>query len=53
METDAKIREALRENTAGATVIFDFAPHLELMHADTILVLENGRVASLAATPRC
>jgi ATP-binding cassette subfamily B protein len=49
METDAKIRQALRENTAGATVILISHRISTLMHADTILVLENGRIAELGS----
>ncbi len=47
METDARIREALRENTAGATVILISHRISTLMRADTILVLEDGRVSEI------
>ena len=49
METDAKIRQALRDNTAGATVVLISHRISTLMHADTILVLEDGRIAELGA----
>jgi ATP-binding cassette subfamily B protein len=47
METDAKIREALRENTRGATVILISHRISTLMLADTIMVLDNGRIAEI------
>jgi len=47
METDAKIQAALRENTGGATVILISHRVSTLMHADQILVLDNGRQAEL------
>ena len=47
METDAKIREALREGTAGATVILISHRISTLMTADMIMVLEDGRIAEL------
>lgn len=43
-ETDAKIRSALRTNTGNSTVILISHRITTLMHADQILVLENGRV---------
>ena len=43
-ETDAKIRGALRENTAGSTVVLISHRITTLMHADCIFVLENGKV---------
>ena len=49
METDAKIREALGENTTGATVILISHRISTLMRAGTILVLEDGRVAELGS----
>ena len=47
METDAKIREALREGTAGATVMLISHRISTLMTADMIMVLEDGRIAEL------
>ncbi len=44
METDAAIREALRENTDAATVIMISHRINTLMQADQILVLEDGRI---------
>ena len=49
METDAKIRDALRENTAEATVILISHRISTLMHAETIMVLEDGRIAELGS----
>jgi ATP-binding cassette subfamily B protein len=49
METDAKIREALRENTAGATVIIISHRISTLMTADQIMVLEGGGVAEIGS----
>ncbi|UOO38419.1 ABC transporter ATP-binding protein [Oscillospiraceae bacterium CM] len=49
METDAKIREALHEKTAGTTVILISHRIATLMLADTILVLENGRIAEIGS----
>ena len=43
-ETDRRIRSALRENTAGSTVILIAHRITTLMHADNIIVLEDGRV---------
>ena len=45
-ETDAKIREALKKRTAGSTVILISHRISTLMHADSILVLDKGRVAA-------
>ena len=42
METDEKIQKALRDKTAGATVILISHRVMTLMHADQILVLEDG-----------
>lgn len=42
-ETDAAIRDALRENTGGSTVILISHRISTLMQADRILVLEDGR----------
>jgi len=47
METDAKIQAALRENTGGATVILISHRVSTLMHADQILVLDDGQQAEL------
>lgn len=47
METDAKIRQALRENTGGATVIIISHRINTLMQADKILVMENGGASQL------
>jgi ATP-binding cassette subfamily B protein len=47
METDAKIWQALRENTAGKTVILISHRISTLMHADRILVLEDGCASQL------
>ncbi|MBO6164517.1 MAG: ABC transporter ATP-binding protein [Lachnospiraceae bacterium] len=44
-ETDAHIREALKRETGDATVILIAHRITTIMHADQILVLENGRVA--------
>jgi ATP-binding cassette subfamily B protein len=49
METDARIRDALRENTAGATVLLISHRISTLMAADNILVLSDGRVAEAGA----
>jgi ATP-binding cassette subfamily B protein len=45
METDARIRDALRETTADATVILISHRISTLMAADNILVLSDGHVA--------
>ena len=47
METDAKIRESLRTDTAGSTVILISHRISTLMNADTIMVLEDGQVAEI------
>jgi ATP-binding cassette subfamily B protein len=47
METDAKIRESLRINTAGATAILISHRISTLMHADMIMVLEDGRISEI------
>ena len=49
METDAKIRESLRENTSGATVILISHRVSTLMTADTIMVLDNGQIAEIGS----
>lgn len=47
METDARIQKALRENVVGATVILISHRVSTLMHADQILVLDDGKQAEL------
>ena len=47
LETDAKIRAALRESLAKATVILISHRITTLMQADRILVLENGQVSDI------
>jgi len=49
METDAKIRESLREDTEGATVILISHRISTLMKADVIMVLEEGQVAEIGS----
>ena len=49
METDAKIRESLREDTAGATVILISHRITTLMKADLVMVLEDGQVAEIGS----
>jgi len=49
METDAKIRESLREDTAGATVILISHRISTLMTADKIMVLDDGRIAEIGS----
>jgi ATP-binding cassette subfamily B protein len=44
METDEKIRLALRENTRGATVILISHRINTLMDADNIIVLQDGKI---------
>ena len=48
-ETDAKIRQALRKNLGGSTVILISHRVTTLMQAECILVLDNGRVAELGS----
>ncbi len=47
LETDAKIRAALRTDTQSATVILISHRINTLMAADTIMVLEDGRLADI------
>jgi len=49
METDAKIRESLRKDTEGATVILISHRISTLMKADMIMVLEDGEVAEIGS----
>ena len=49
METDAKIRESLRIDTAGSTVILISHRISTLMNADVIMVLESGKVAEIGS----
>jgi len=49
METDAKIRESLREDTEGATVILISHRITTLMKADVIMVLEEGKVEEIGS----
>jgi len=49
METDAKIRESLRADTKGATVVLISHRISTLMKADTIMVLEDGKVAEIGS----
>lgn len=46
METDAKIRQSIKENVHGTTILIAHRI-TTLMNADCILVLEKGRVAQL------
>ncbi len=46
-ETDAKIRGALKENTAKSTVILVSHRITTLMNADVIMVLEDGQVTEM------
>lgn len=46
-ETDAKIRQALKENLSGSTVILVSHRITTLMEADKILVLEDGEVTTI------
>ena len=49
METDAQIRESLRKDTQGATVILISHRISTLMKADVIAVLEEGEVAEIGS----
>ena len=46
METDAKIRQSIRENVHGTTILIAHRI-TTLMHADKILVLDKGRVSQI------
>lgn len=47
METDAQIRQALKDGTGNSTVIIVSHRISTLMQADKILVLDDGRVAEI------
>ena len=49
METDAQIRESLREDTKGATVILISHRISTLMQADVIAVLDEGTIAEIGS----
>jgi ATP-binding cassette subfamily B protein len=49
METDAKITGALQDNTAGATVLLISHRISTLMRADTIMVLEDGKLLEIGS----
>ena len=49
METDAKIRESLREDTEGATVVLISHRITTLMKADVIMVLDEGKVEEIGS----
>ena len=49
IETDAKIREALRAKTGEATIILISHRISTLMLADTIMILEDGKVAEIGS----
>ena len=44
-KTDAKVREALNKETKNATVIIVAQRISSIMHADKILVMDNGKIA--------
>lgn len=46
-ETDSKIRAALNENTSQSTVILVSHRITTLMHADVILILDDGKIAEI------
>lgn len=48
-ETDSKIRHSLKSGTGNSTVILISHRITTLMHADCIMVLENGRVAQMGS----
>ena len=47
--TDAKLRAALRQETVDATVFIVSQRIGTVMHADRIVVLDNGRVAGIGS----
>lgn len=49
LETDAKIRKALREVRGSATIIIISHRINTLLDADKVLVLENGEIAELGS----
>lgn len=49
LETDARIRKALRENTQNTTVILISHRINTLMQADQILVLEDGKATAIGS----
>ena len=48
-ETDAKIRQALRQNLGDSTVILISHRVTTLMQAETIMVLDQGRIAEIGS----
>lgn len=48
-QTDAKIRQALKKNLGGATVILISHRVTTLMQAECIMVLDKGRIAELGS----
>jgi ATP-binding cassette subfamily B protein len=48
-ETDMKIRQALRKNLGGSTVILISHRVTTLMQAECIMVLDKGRVAEMGS----
>ena len=48
-ETDMKIRQALRKNLGGSTVILISHRVTTLMQADCIMVLDKGRIAEIGS----
>jgi len=48
-ETDAKIRQALKENLGEATVILIAHRVTTLMHADCILVMDHGEIVEMGS----
>lgn len=44
-QTDARIRQALSENTSDSTVVLISHRIMTLMHADNIIVLDHGHIA--------